>query len=113
MPFSVNSFKNLHHVISSVVKAGAHTPELSVTYIIIKQIKKVKVLMFPNDMCPPGVGGASAFPPETPLAMCYVPVQQIYSVYGPDIALIQGTIFPELDKPWYGSRFHDGRSSHR
>jgi hypothetical protein len=45
-----------------------------------------------------------AFPSEIALAMCYVPVQKLYSVYSMEAALIQGTIFPELDKPWFGSR---------
>jgi hypothetical protein len=34
------------------------------------------------------------------LAMAYVPWQQWKSTYGPERALIQGTVFPELDKPF-------------
>jgi hypothetical protein len=34
--------------------------------------------------------------------MAYVPVQQLCSVYQPEQALTQGTLFPELDKPFKG-----------
>lgn len=37
------------------------------------------------------------FPAETPLAMAYVPFQQISQVYEPDKALHEGTLFPELN----------------
>lgn len=41
---------------------------------------------------------------EFPVAMAYVPWQKFSKVYEPDKALEAGTIFPELDKPFYGSR---------
>lgn len=44
------------------------------------------------------------FPSEMPLAMAYVPVQKIRYIYEPDNALMQGTLFPELDKPFLGGR---------
>lgn len=47
---------------------------------------------------------AGIFPPETPPGMAYVPLQRFGKVYEPDTALVKGTIFPELYKPWYGSR---------
>lgn len=46
----------------------------------------------------------SAFPPETPVGMCYVPVQKITTVYEPANAYQQGTLFPDLDKPWLAGR---------
>ena len=36
------------------------------------------------------------------LAMAYVPWQYFQDVYEPDKALQYGTIFPELNKPFYG-----------
>ena len=39
-----------------------------------------------------------------PLAMGYVPWQNFECTYEPAQALQAGTIFPELDKPFYGRR---------
>ena len=39
-----------------------------------------------------------------PLAMGYVPWQKFECTYEPAQALKVGTIFPELDKPFYGRR---------
>lgn len=39
-----------------------------------------------------------------PIAMAYVPWQHFNSVYEPDKALMCGTIFPELNKPFLGKR---------
>lgn len=39
-----------------------------------------------------------------PLAMGYVPWQNFECTYEPAQALKAGTIFPELDKPFYGRR---------
>lgn len=39
-----------------------------------------------------------------PLAMGYVPWQNFECTYEPAQALQAGTIFPELDKPFYGKR---------
>lgn len=36
--------------------------------------------------------------------MAYVPYQQYNSVYQPEKGFDQGTIFPELDKQFYGRR---------
>ena len=41
---------------------------------------------------------------EMALTMAYVPWQQFSETYEPAKALRQGTIFPELDKPFYGRR---------
>ena len=38
------------------------------------------------------------------LAMAYVPWQNFYKVYEPEKALMIGTIFPELNKPFLGRR---------
>ncbi len=38
------------------------------------------------------------------LAMAYVPFQDFVELYEPDEALAQGTLFRELDKPFYGQR---------
>lgn len=39
---------------------------------------------------------------DMPVAMAYVPWQYFREVYEPDKALQYGTIFPELNKPFYG-----------
>ena len=41
---------------------------------------------------------------EMALTMAYVPWQKFTETYEPAKALKQGTIFPELDKPFYGRR---------
>lgn len=41
---------------------------------------------------------------EFVIAMAYVPWQHFEHVYEPDRALAIGTIFPELNKPFYGRR---------
>ena len=44
-------------------------------------------------------------PSDTALAMAYVPYQQqIREVYTPQEAFDNGTLFPELNKPFYGDR---------
>jgi len=50
------------------------------------------------------VGQISAFPPFTPVGMSYVPMQQIKTVYDPENGYKQGTIFPDLDKPFLGGK---------
>lgn len=47
--------------------------------------------------------------PGQVVGMAYVPWQQFGQVYDPKKALITGTIFPELDKPFTG-RCKGGRS---
>lgn len=39
---------------------------------------------------------------KLPLAMSYTPMQKIGVLYGEEEGLCRGTIFPELDKPFYG-----------
>ena len=46
----------------------------------------------------------SVFPKDPSLAMAYVPMQQLKNTYQPEQGWDNGTIFPELNKPFYGSR---------
>ena len=46
----------------------------------------------------------SPLPAETVPAMAYIPYQQFNTIYSPEQGLNAGTIFPELDKPFYGRR---------
>lgn len=49
--------------------------------------------------CPP-----KASLQNKPVAMAYVPWQYFNQTYEPDQALMCGTIFPELNKPFLGKR---------
>ncbi|MDE6313189.1 MAG: spore coat associated protein CotJA [Lachnospiraceae bacterium] len=44
------------------------------------------------------------FPDHFPVGMTYVPWQTWNQIYDFDKALQQGTLFPELDKPFIGRR---------
>ena len=46
--------------------------------------------------------GNTRLPDNFALAMAYVPMQKLKSLYELDEALKQGTIFPELNKPFLG-----------
>lgn len=46
---------------------------------------------------------------DFPIGMGYVPWQTWRNIYEPDKALMQGTIFAELDKPFLGARMRGGR----
>lgn len=48
------------------------------------------------------------FPEETAYAIAYVRWQELSQVYDPEEALKQGTLFPALDKPFYGRRARYG-----
>ena len=39
---------------------------------------------------------------DAPVGMAYVPMQKFGTTYEPQKALMAGTIFPELDKPFTG-----------
>ncbi len=39
---------------------------------------------------------------DFPLAMAYVPMQKFENLYGLDEALCAGTLFKDLDKPFFG-----------
>ena len=45
---------------------------------------------------------------DYPLAMVYSPVQSWQNVYCVEEGFMTGTIFRELDKPFYGPRCHGG-----
>ncbi|MCQ2514426.1 MAG: spore coat associated protein CotJA [Ruminococcus sp.] len=49
--------------------------------------------------------GLPPFPRKTPEAMAYVPFQSYSTAtYTPSHGLESGTMFPTLDKPFYGSK---------
>lgn len=50
-----------------------------------------------------GEGGALSNG-QLSLAMAYVPFQEFRDLYEPDEALSAGTLFRELEKPFYGQR---------
>lgn len=52
-----------------------------------------------NMSCPQPEG---KFPPETPVAMAYVPFQSWEKTYDMEAGLARGTVFPSLDKPFLG-----------
>lgn len=47
------------------------------------------------------------FPEDYSLAMAYIPLQEKLKVYPDDEGLKNGTIFPELDKPFCGRMVAD------
>ena len=46
----------------------------------------------------------STFPPHVSLAMMYVPYQRFENLYDEEKALAAGTLFAELDLPFYGGK---------
>lgn len=46
--------------------------------------------------------GISPFPNDTTEAMAYIPYQNAVKIYSPEHGLCSGTMFPCLDKPFYG-----------
>lgn len=46
----------------------------------------------------------STFPAQVSLAMMYVPFQRFENLYEPDNALERGTLYKDLDLPFYGSK---------
>ncbi len=46
----------------------------------------------------------STFPSHVSLAMMYVPYQRFENLYEPEKALERGTLFADLDLPFYGSK---------
>lgn len=62
--------------------------------------------MYRNSYCPRNTNMAnmpnnqSSPPFDKPIAMAYVPWQTFQSVYDVETALMVGTIFPELNKPF-------------
>lgn len=58
--------------------------------------------MYTNTNASKNGAAITAFPPETPIGMCYVPFQQWETPYAENIALERGTMFPSLDLPFCG-----------
>ena len=55
--------------------------------------------------------GLAPLPSRTVEAMAYVPFQQYGSkTYSPAQALESGTVYPVLDKPFYGSKCQGGKN---
>ena len=55
--------------------------------------------------------GISPLPKDTVEAMAYIPFQmQNSKTYAPAQALESGTIYPILDKPFYGSKCAGGKN---
>ena len=50
----------------------------------------------------------TAFPTDTALAIGYVKWQELFETYDPEKGYVAGTIFPELNKPFYGRRARYG-----
>lgn len=49
----------------------------------------------------------SEFPEYMPLGMAYVPFQNWDSTYDENTAFCQGTVFPQLDFPFFGEEASD------
>lgn len=49
--------------------------------------------------------GLEKFPKNTPYAMAYVPFQALATeTYSPDQGFAAGTMYPNLNKPFFGSK---------
>lgn len=46
----------------------------------------------------------TALPSDAAVTMAYVPYQTDMNVYCPEVALQNGTLFPSLDKPFFGGK---------
>lgn len=55
----------------------------------------------------------TAFPDNPAYAIAYVKWQELDQVYEPEEALNKGTLFPALDKPFYGRRARYGVQKRR
>ena len=52
---------------------------------------------------------ATPFPCDAALAIAYVRWQELEEVYEPEAALKHGTLFPSMNKPFYGRRARCGQ----
>lgn len=43
-----------------------------------------------------------------PLAMAYVRIQELDKIYEPELAIVRGTLYPDLDKPFMGKTVTGG-----
>lgn len=48
--------------------------------------------------------GTSALPKDAAVTMAYVPFQTDTTQYTPEMALSEGTLFPNLNKPFLGGK---------
>lgn len=48
--------------------------------------------------------GTTSLPETVVTAMAYVPFQTDTTQYAPDMALTEGTLFPDLNKPFLGGK---------
>ena len=62
--------------------------------------------LFCMDTAPemPQMPQESSFPAKVSLAMMYVPYQRFEKLYDEEKALSRGTLFEELDLPFYGGK---------
>lgn len=56
------------------------------------------------DIAKPTVNFGTTKLDELPLTMAYIPMQTLNEKYNQETALKNGTLFPELDKPFLGRR---------
>lgn len=54
-----------------------------------------------------------AFPEDAALAIAYVKWQEFGNIYEAEEGFAHGTIFPNLDKPFYGRRARYGMQTRR
>lgn len=59
---------------------------------------------FDQEPVMPELPDESTFPPRVSLAMMYVPYQRFEKLYPDEKALERGTLFEELDMPFYGGK---------
>lgn len=71
---------------------------------IIEKILKNDKVKAKNEACENCAQPMGKFPSQTPVGMCYVPMQEWCEIYDNEKGLERGTIFKELDKPFTGER---------
>ena len=90
-----------------------HILRIRATEIFAPPPTRKDVFMKPNDfglfcmdqapITPEPIPEAS-FPAKVSLAMMYIPYQRFVHLYGDEKALERGTLFEELDLPFYGGK---------
>ncbi len=78
-------------------------------------LDRVTVEFMRNMMDSDNAGTSGGFSPSIvdglPLAMVYAPMQKWRQAYSPDEALVRGTMFAELDKPFYPPKICGGNKN--
>ena len=74
-------------------------------------MKPTEFGLFCIDQTPemPTMPTESTFPAKVSLAMMYVPFQRFERLYDEEKALSRGTLFEELDLPFYGGKRGNGK----